>query len=36
MDGPALAENRAACVAFILEHPKWRLSTQTHKILGIA
>jgi 7-carboxy-7-deazaguanine synthase len=36
MDGPALAENRAACVAFILDHPKWRLSTQTHKILGIA
>ncbi len=36
MDGPMLAENRAACVDFILENPHWRLSTQTHKILGIA
>jgi 7-carboxy-7-deazaguanine synthase len=35
MDGPALAENRAACVDFILANPAWRLSTQTHKILGI-
>ncbi len=36
MDGPALAENRAVCIDFILANPKWRLSTQTHKILGIA
>jgi 7-carboxy-7-deazaguanine synthase len=36
MDGPALTENCAACVAFILDNPRWRLSTQTHKILGIA
>lgn len=36
MDGPDLAANRAACVDFILEHPRWRLSTQTHKVLGIA
>jgi 7-carboxy-7-deazaguanine synthase len=36
MDGPELAENRAASVAFILANPKWRLSTQTHKVLGIA
>lgn len=36
MDGPALEANRAACVNFILENPRWRLSTQTHKILGIA
>jgi 7-carboxy-7-deazaguanine synthase len=35
MDGPALAENRQACVDFILANPGWRLSTQTHKILGI-
>jgi 7-carboxy-7-deazaguanine synthase len=36
MDGLALTENRAACVEFILAHPNWRLSTQTHKVLGIA
>jgi 7-carboxy-7-deazaguanine synthase len=36
MDGPALEANRASSVAFILANPKWRLSTQTHKILGIA
>jgi 7-carboxy-7-deazaguanine synthase (Cx14CxxC type) len=36
MDGPELAANRAACIDFILANPKWRLATQTHKILGIA
>ena len=36
MDSPNLAANRAACIAFILENPRWRLSTQTHKVLGIA
>jgi 7-carboxy-7-deazaguanine synthase (Cx14CxxC type) len=36
MDGPELDENRAASIAFILANPKWRLSTQTHKLLGIA
>lgn len=36
MDGPELAANRAASIAFILANPKWRLSTQTHKVLGIA
>ena len=36
MDGPEIAQSRAASVAFVLNHPKWRLSTQTHKILGIA
>lgn len=35
MDGPELEANRAACIAFIMEHPHWRLSTQTHKLLGI-
>jgi 7-carboxy-7-deazaguanine synthase (Cx14CxxC type) len=35
MDGPARAANTAAAVAFCLEHPKWRLSLQTHKIIGI-
>jgi 7-carboxy-7-deazaguanine synthase len=36
MDGPQLEQNRAASVAFILANPQWRLSTQTHKIIGIA
>jgi len=36
MDGTDLANSRRACVEFVLANPKWRLSTQTHKILGIA
>jgi 7-carboxy-7-deazaguanine synthase (Cx14CxxC type) len=35
MDGPDLAEARAAAIAFILANPRWRLSTQTHKVVGI-
>jgi 7-carboxy-7-deazaguanine synthase len=35
MDGPALAENTAAAVAYCLQHPQWRLSLQTHKLLGL-
>jgi organic radical activating enzyme len=35
MDGPNLAENTAAAVAYCLAHPEWRLSLQTHKMLGI-
>ena len=35
MDGPDLEANRAACIEFVLHHPRWRLSTQTHKLLGI-
>jgi len=36
MDGPALAENTQAAIAYCLAHPRWRLSVQTHKYLGIA
>lgn len=36
MDGPSLTANRRACVDFVLANPRWRLSTQTHKVLGIA
>lgn len=36
MDGPDIAANRAASVDFVMRNPRWRLSTQTHKILGIA
>ncbi len=35
MDGPAAARNTRAAVAYCLRHPRWRLSLQTHKIIGI-
>lgn len=35
MDGPDLARNTAAAMAYCLAHPQWRLSLQTHKALGI-
>jgi 7-carboxy-7-deazaguanine synthase len=35
MDGPAIAANTRAALAYCLEHPRWRLSIQTHKLLGI-
>jgi 7-carboxy-7-deazaguanine synthase (Cx14CxxC type) len=35
MDGPDLVENTAAAVRYCLEHPQWRLSVQTHKVVGI-
>ncbi|HMC39812.1 MAG TPA: 7-carboxy-7-deazaguanine synthase [Acidimicrobiales bacterium] len=35
MDGPMRAENTKAAVEYCLEHPQWRLSLQTHKVLGI-
>lgn len=36
MDGPRRAENTRAAIAYCLAHPRWRLSVQTHKYLGIA
>lgn len=35
MDGPDAAENTRAALAYCLAHPRWRLSVQTHKALGI-
>ena len=35
MDGPDCAENLAAAIQFCLEHPLWRLSLQTHKMIGM-
>lgn len=35
MDGPALAENTRRTVQYCLNHPRWRLSLQTHKLLGL-
>ena len=35
MDGPELAENIQAAIRYCLEHPQWRLSLQTHKLVGL-
>jgi 7-carboxy-7-deazaguanine synthase len=35
MDGPDRDPNTAAALRYCLEHPRWRLSIQTHKLLGI-
>ncbi len=35
MDGPDLAANTAAAIDYCLAHPKWRLSVQTHKYIGV-
>ncbi|HEX5580980.1 MAG TPA: 7-carboxy-7-deazaguanine synthase [Gemmatimonadaceae bacterium] len=35
MDGPDLAANTARAIEYCLEHPQWRLSVQTHKVVGI-
>ncbi|HEY2925889.1 7-carboxy-7-deazaguanine synthase [Piscinibacter sp.] len=35
MDGPALAQNTEWAIAHCLRDPRWRLSVQTHKFLGI-
>jgi len=35
MDGPDREANTQLAMRYCLDHPKWRLSLQTHKILGI-
>lgn len=35
MDGPDLDENTRRAVDYCMRHPRWRLSLQSHKILGI-
>ena len=35
MDGEKREANTMAAVAYCLEHPRWRLSVQTHKYLGL-
>jgi organic radical activating enzyme len=35
MDGLDRVANTDLAVRYCLEHPKWRLSLQTHKIVGI-
>ncbi|MEN3973631.1 7-carboxy-7-deazaguanine synthase [Emcibacter sp. SYSU 3D8] len=35
MDGPSREQNTEAATAYCLAHPQWRLSLQTHKMIGI-
>jgi organic radical activating enzyme len=35
LDDPAAEANREACVEMVLARPRWRLSLQTHKLLGL-
>lgn len=35
MDGPARVANTARAVEYCMAHPRWRLSLQTHKLIGI-
>ncbi len=35
MDGPDILRNTEAAVAYCLAHPRWRLSVQTHKMIGV-
>ncbi|MDT8348718.1 7-carboxy-7-deazaguanine synthase [Roseomonas mucosa] len=35
MDGPDRLAHTEAAVRYCLEHPQWRLSLQTHKLIGI-
>jgi 7-carboxy-7-deazaguanine synthase (Cx14CxxC type) len=35
MDGPARAENTRLAIDYCLSHPQWRVSLQTHKLMGI-
>lgn len=35
MDSPERVKNTALATEYCLAHPQWRLSLQTHKIIGI-
>jgi len=35
MDGPSTAENTRLAIEYCMTHPRWRLSVQTHKIVGV-
>ena len=35
MDGPEIERNSALALEYCLSNPRWRLSVQTHKVLGI-
>jgi len=35
LDGPDIEENTRLAIEYCLTHPRWKLSVQTHKVLGI-
>ena len=35
MDGPQIKANMEKSAAYCMAHPRWRLSLQTHKVIGI-
>ena len=35
MDGPHTARNTELAIEYCLRHPRWRLSIQTHKLVGL-
>jgi 7-carboxy-7-deazaguanine synthase len=35
MDGPDVARNTELAIDYCLKHPQWRLSIQTHKLVGV-
>jgi 7-carboxy-7-deazaguanine synthase len=35
MDGPETAANTERAIEYCLRHPRWRLSIQTHKLVGL-
>ena len=35
LDDPQADANREACIAMVMERPRWRLTLQTHKMLGL-
>jgi 7-carboxy-7-deazaguanine synthase (Cx14CxxC type) len=35
MDGPRTARNTELAIEYCLRHPRWRLSLQTHKLVGL-
>lgn len=36
MDGPVRAHNTRAALSYCLEHPRWKLSVQAHKLVNMA
>ena len=35
LDDPDADRHREACIAQVMKHPRWRLTLQTHKMLGL-
>jgi 7-carboxy-7-deazaguanine synthase len=35
MDGPNVTRNTELAIEYCLRHPQWRLSIQTHKLVGV-